>query len=44
VNIKKVIPGEWERLLVSRMLLDILCDLFPELNDHFMETSNIDLY
>ena len=39
VNIKKVVSGEWERLLVSRMLLDIPCDLFHELNQHFMETS-----
>ena len=44
-NIKKVVSGEWERLLVSRMLIDMPCDLFPELNEHFVETSKgIDIH
>ena len=39
VNIKRVVPGQWEKMLVSRMLVEMPSDLFVELNDHFMETS-----
>ena len=35
VNIKRVVSEEWEKLLVSRMLLDMPCDLFLRVETTF---------
>ena len=39
INIKRLVPGQWEKMLVSRMLVEMPSDLFVELNDHFMKSS-----
>ena len=40
VNIKKVVPGQWKGILVSKMLAEMPSDIFPELNEHSIETLN----
>ena len=39
INVKKVVCGQWEQMLVSRMLLELPTDLFVDLKDHFIVTS-----
>ena len=40
VNVKKVAPGQWQKMCVSRMLNEMPPDLFPGLLEHSIETSN----
>ena len=39
VNVKRVFPGQCERVVVSRMLAEMPTDIFPELLEHSLETS-----
>ena len=39
INVKRVLPGQWEKMLVSSMLTGMPSDLFPELVEHSIETS-----
>ena len=39
VDIERVLPGQWERMLVSRMLAEMPSDVFPELLEHSIESS-----
>lgn len=40
MNIEKVHSGQWEKIVVARILTDITTmDLFPELGEHFIHTG-----
>ena len=39
VNIKRVLPGLWKRVFVSRILADMPTDIHSNLFQHLMETS-----
>ena len=39
VNIKKVVLGQWKGMLVSKMLFEMLSEVFPKLIEQSIETS-----
>ena len=39
VNVKKVVSGEWEKMLLPKFMNAMPSDLFPELAEHSLETA-----